>query len=222
MQKTSSAMQKTLVLSLSRQDPLKKGVANHSTILAWRIPWREEPGGLQSMRSQFPIPDLYGGGEVTQDTLQNTWHVNLNVHQNHLKHLLRYRYLDFTPEFLIQEIWGGTLEFASLTICQELPMLFVHQRRHFESHWWGKYSSYCGGGGKYSGAMGLTLTRSYSQCTKKKKKKVFVQYLNRNFNFEIFQQTISLIPEPWDQAFTITGQWGTLVKQVASTPFLNR
>ena len=72
------------------------------------------------MRSQFPIPDLYGGDEVTQDTLQNTWHVNLNVHQNHLKYLLRYRYLDFTPEFLIQEIRGRTLEFASLTICQGL------------------------------------------------------------------------------------------------------
>ena len=35
------------------------------------------------MRSQFPIPDLYGGDEVTQDTLQNIWHVNLNVHENH-------------------------------------------------------------------------------------------------------------------------------------------
>lgn len=86
------------------------------------------------MGSQFPIPDLYGGGEVTQDTLQNTWHVNLSVLQNHLKHLLRYRYLDFTPEFLIQEIWGGTLEFASLTSCQELLTLFVHQRHLFESH----------------------------------------------------------------------------------------
>ena len=83
------------------------------------------------MGSQFPIPDLYGGGEVTQDTLQNTRHVNLSVLQNHLRHLLRYRYLDFTPEFLIQEIWGGTLEFASLTSCQELLMLFVHQRHLF-------------------------------------------------------------------------------------------
>ena len=125
------AMQKTLVLFLYLQDPLEKGVATHSTILAWRIPRTEEPGGLQSMGSQFLIPDLYGGGEVTQDTLQNTCHVNLSVQQNHLKHLLRYRYLDFTPEFLIQEIWGGTLEFASLTSCQELLMLFVHQRHYF-------------------------------------------------------------------------------------------
>ena len=34
------------------EDPLEEGVATHSTILAWRIPWTEEPGGLQSMESQ--------------------------------------------------------------------------------------------------------------------------------------------------------------------------
>ena len=38
--------------SLGREDPLKKGMATHSRILAWRIPWTEEPGGLQSMGSQ--------------------------------------------------------------------------------------------------------------------------------------------------------------------------
>ena len=34
------------------EDPLEKGMANHSSILAWRIPWTEQPGGLQSMGSQ--------------------------------------------------------------------------------------------------------------------------------------------------------------------------
>ena len=38
--------------SLGREDPLKKGMATHSSVLAWRIPWTEEPGGLQSMGSQ--------------------------------------------------------------------------------------------------------------------------------------------------------------------------
>ena len=38
--------------SLGREDPLGKGMATHSSILAWRIPWTEEPGGLQSMGSQ--------------------------------------------------------------------------------------------------------------------------------------------------------------------------
>ena len=40
------AMQGTWVQSLSREDPLEKGVATHCSILAWRIPWAEEPGGL--------------------------------------------------------------------------------------------------------------------------------------------------------------------------------
>ena len=42
----------TWVGSLSQEDPLEKGMATHSSVLAWRIPWTEEPGGLQSMGSQ--------------------------------------------------------------------------------------------------------------------------------------------------------------------------
>ena len=38
--------------SLGREDPLEKGMITHSSILAWRIPWTEEPGGLESMGSQ--------------------------------------------------------------------------------------------------------------------------------------------------------------------------
>ena len=46
------AMQETQVQSLGREDPLEKEMATHSSIIAWRIPWMEEPGGLQSMGSQ--------------------------------------------------------------------------------------------------------------------------------------------------------------------------
>ena len=46
------AMRETGVRSLGREDPLEKEMATHSSILAWRIPWKEEPGGLQSMGSQ--------------------------------------------------------------------------------------------------------------------------------------------------------------------------
>ena len=45
-------MQETRVRSLGREDPLEKGMVTHSSTLAWRIPWMEEPGGLQSMGSQ--------------------------------------------------------------------------------------------------------------------------------------------------------------------------
>ena len=52
MVKNLPAMQETRVQSLGREDPLEKGMAIHSSILAWRIPWTEDPGGLQSMGSQ--------------------------------------------------------------------------------------------------------------------------------------------------------------------------
>ena len=49
MVKNVPAMQETGVRSLGWEDPLEKGMATHSNILAWKIPWMEEPGGLQSM-----------------------------------------------------------------------------------------------------------------------------------------------------------------------------
>ena len=49
--KNLSAMQETWVQSLGWEDLLEEGVATHSSILAWRIPWTEEPGGLQYMGS---------------------------------------------------------------------------------------------------------------------------------------------------------------------------
>ena len=52
MLKNLSAVQETQVQSLGQEDPLEKAMATHSSILAWRSPWTEEPGGLQSMGSQ--------------------------------------------------------------------------------------------------------------------------------------------------------------------------
>ena len=52
MVKNMFAIQKTQVWSLGQEDPLEKGMATHSSILALRIPWTEEPGGLQSMGPQ--------------------------------------------------------------------------------------------------------------------------------------------------------------------------
>ena len=52
MVKNLPAMQETTVRFLSREDPLEKEMATHFSILAWKIPWTEEPGGLQSMGSQ--------------------------------------------------------------------------------------------------------------------------------------------------------------------------
>ena len=63
MVKNLPAMQETWVQSLGWEDSLEKGRATHSSILAWRIPWTEEPGKLQSMRLQ----------RVRYDSVANTF-----------------------------------------------------------------------------------------------------------------------------------------------------
>ena len=50
--KNLPAMWENQVQFLCREDPLEEGMATHSSVLAWRIPWTEEPGGLQSMELQ--------------------------------------------------------------------------------------------------------------------------------------------------------------------------
>ena len=57
MVKYLPAMRETWVRSLDQEDPLKDVMATHSSILAWKIPWTEEPGGLQSMGLQRVRPD---------------------------------------------------------------------------------------------------------------------------------------------------------------------
>ena len=52
MVKDRPAIQETWVQSLGQEDPLEEGMATHSSILVWRIPWTEEPGELQSTGSQ--------------------------------------------------------------------------------------------------------------------------------------------------------------------------
>ena len=52
MVKNLPAMQETWVQSLGQEDSLEKGMATHASLLAWRIPWTEDPGGLQSIGLQ--------------------------------------------------------------------------------------------------------------------------------------------------------------------------
>ena len=56
--KCQPAMRETQVRSLGREDPLEKKMATHSSILAWRIPWMEEPGGLQFSSVAQSCPTL--------------------------------------------------------------------------------------------------------------------------------------------------------------------
>ena len=69
MVKYLPAMQETWVRSLVQEDLLEKGMATHSSILAWRIPWTEEPGGLQSMgRKESDTTE-----QLTTTTLEAIW-----------------------------------------------------------------------------------------------------------------------------------------------------
>ena len=52
MVKNLPAVQETQAWSLDQENPLEKGIDTHSSVLAWRIPWTEDPGGQQSMGSQ--------------------------------------------------------------------------------------------------------------------------------------------------------------------------
>ena len=69
-------MQETWVWSLHWEDPLEKGMATHSSIVAWRFPWTEEAGGLQSMRSQRV------GHYWATNTLSESWRNALSSSQN--------------------------------------------------------------------------------------------------------------------------------------------
>ena len=59
MVKNLPSMKDTRVWFLGWEDPLRKGMAAHSSILAWRIPWTEEPGGLLSMGLQKSLSDQH-------------------------------------------------------------------------------------------------------------------------------------------------------------------
>ena len=80
MLKNPPAMQETQVQSLGQEDPLKKGMAVHSSILAWRIPWTEEPGRLQSMGSQRVRHDWTTNSTLYRDKV---WYSNCPTRSVH-------------------------------------------------------------------------------------------------------------------------------------------
>ena len=90
--KSQPAMQETWIWSPGWEDPLVKGMATHSIILAWRILWTEEPGGLQSMGSQRVWHDW----ATFTHTLKHRWVYNAiyfitTIYSLHFKYLLTKR-----------------------------------------------------------------------------------------------------------------------------------
>ena len=76
MVKNLPAMQETQVWSLGREDPLEKGMATHSSILTWRIPWTEQRDGLQSMGLQRAVHDW------ATNTPTSMYYIHGNVHMS--------------------------------------------------------------------------------------------------------------------------------------------
>ena len=77
------------VQSLGWEDALEKDMATHSSVLAWKIPWTEEPGGLQSIGSQRVRHDL-AGSQTTANTVPDRWidrasYRQTNAHALHIK-----------------------------------------------------------------------------------------------------------------------------------------
>ena len=87
MVKNLPAMQETWIQSLGREDPLEKGTAIYSSILAWKIPWIEEPGGLQSMGLQRV------GHDWATNTHYKDWlHINLSSIKCKSLHVETFKY----------------------------------------------------------------------------------------------------------------------------------
>ena len=73
-QRTRLPMQEMRVGSLVQEDPLEKKMATHSSILAWRIPWTEEPAGLQSIGSKKSQTQLNDGTTTKELTVRVTYY----------------------------------------------------------------------------------------------------------------------------------------------------
>ena len=97
MVKNLPAMQETWVQSLVWEDPLEKGRATHSSILAWRIPWPEEPGGLQSMGSQR------AGHDSTTNT--HIFTVSGSFKSQYTKNVKIYRNMNNNNNYLASGLW---------------------------------------------------------------------------------------------------------------------
>ena len=73
MVKNLPVVQETWVWSLGQEDPLEKGMATHSSVVAWRIPWTEEPGGLHSRGSKARLDWVTGTFTFTFRVIINRW-----------------------------------------------------------------------------------------------------------------------------------------------------
>ena len=82
MVKSLDPVWETQAQSLGPEDPLEKGMATHSSIFAWKIPWTEEPGGLQSLGSQRVKHNTHTHTHTHTHTqhFESCWHIGISPH----------------------------------------------------------------------------------------------------------------------------------------------
>ena len=112
-------MQETWIWSLGQEDPLEKEMATHSSTLAWKIPWTEKPGRLQSMGSQ-----RVGHNWATSLTLltysrfEELVGLDMELSLASSGGFVKIKMVKSQPQSVFQQIWGGAQKFACLTISQ--------------------------------------------------------------------------------------------------------
>ena len=111
MVKNLPAMLETWVQSLGQEDPLEEGRATHSSILAWIIPWTEEPGGLQSMESQRTnTTEPLSLSTLILRTILSIWLIKpfstVEIESNQLRPSKGYLFRDCNSKGVCQHFWG--------------------------------------------------------------------------------------------------------------------
>ena len=126
MVKNLPAMQETWVPSLGWEDPLEKRMAIHSSILAWEIPWTEEPGGLQSIRSQRAGHDLTTKSQphtylhLRPEAVGHQPSIHSSTHFHYQLPLLTYIASLFYLEILLEVLKSVVINFPLLKIILRL------------------------------------------------------------------------------------------------------
>ena len=122
------AMQETWVPSLGWEDPLEKRTAIHSSILAWEIPWTEEPGGLQSIRSKRVGHDLTTKSQphtylhLQPHAVGHQPSIHSSTHFHYQLPLLTHIAILFYLEILLEVLTSVVINFPLLKIILRLSM----------------------------------------------------------------------------------------------------